>query len=271
MTDFPEIPNCDKPPLIVLTQHRLGGSGKSLIGQLFVDAAFRSGLDVGLYENDDQTFYDAYGKVCHIRMPATEVVVHEPRADVTAHGAFDRAVLAAGSNSCLLYDCSAASLNRHTYVFDELDYALRLHAAGRYCLVLIPVSARPDIARESLVAYEVWRDLLPHPNRIVPVINQRDGNVHDLPAGHDVHTLVRQASDGVFVIPRTTMAVINDWRRSGMRLCDLADTRDILGTAAMAEKIGQDPTIMQMMRRAAGRLLTETDPQMIRLGFLQGL
>jgi hypothetical protein len=271
MIDFPEIPPCDTPPLIVLTQHRLGGSGKSLCGQLLVDAAYRSGLDLKLFENDDQPFYDPYGEVCHIKMPATETVVHNSRADVSAHVSLDRALIAAGPNDCLIYDCSAASINRHTYVFDELDFALRLAAMERYCMVAIPVSARPDLAREALLGFEIWRDLLPFPNRIVPMINQRDGDVHDLPPGHDLHTLIKLASDGVFVIPRTTMAVINDWRRSNMRLCDLADTRDILGTAAMAKKIGQDPTIMQMMRRAAGRLLTESDNQMVRLGFLPGL
>tara|TARA_A100001391_G_scaffold205405_1_gene205801 strand:+ start:1529 stop:2344 length:816 start_codon:yes stop_codon:yes gene_type:complete len=271
MLEIPDLVAAERPPLLTLTSHRLGGTGKSLSGQIVVDAAYRSGLNLAIFENDDQNFYDPYGNVHHVVLPATDEVVHDPIADVRVHGEFDRALLEAGPDDCLIYDCAAASINRHTYVIDQLDVGPRLEAMGRHALVLVPTSAREDIAREALETYEVWRDLLPTPHRIVPMISQRDGDVRHLPAGHDLRKLVKLTGDGAFLVPRIPTAIINDVRRSGMKLCELADTRNLLATKEMARKIGMDPTIVQMMRRSAGTVLSETDAQMRCLGFTLGL
>ncbi|MGV8855897.1 MAG: hypothetical protein ACOH2L_14770, partial [Devosia sp.] len=189
MLEIPELVASELPPLLTLTSQRLGGSGKSLGGQIIVDGSYRSALDLHIFENDNQRFYDPYGPVQHVPLPPTEEVVHDPIADVRIHAGLDRALLAAGPNDCLIYDCAAASINRHTYVVDQLDVGLRLEAMGRHALVLVLTSARDDIARDALETFEVWRDLLPGTHRIVPMISQRDGNIHKLPTGHDLRKL----------------------------------------------------------------------------------
>lgn len=271
MLDFPEIPQSDQPPLIVLTQHRIGGSGKSLAAQLLCEAAHRSGLNLSIFDNDEQRFFDAYGTVSRIKLPASESVVHDPIADIRVHAALDRRLHEAQDNECIIYDCAAASIDRHTFVVDELDIALRLQAMDRHCVVFVPVTVRPDIAREAIVAYEIWRDLLDPPNRVIPVLSHRDGDVRNVPAGHDLRKLLKIARDGVLVVPPTPMAVINEIRLSGLRLGEMADPRNILATAEIAHRIGQDPTIFQLMRRASAKLLTGTDAPMRRLGFTLGL
>lgn len=130
MLEIPDLVAAERPPLLTLTSHRLGGTGKSLSGQIVVDAAYRSGLNLAIFENDDQNFYDPYGNVHHVVLPATDEVVHDPIADVRVHGEFDRALLEAGPDDCLIYDCAAASINRHTYVIDQLDVDPRLEAMG---------------------------------------------------------------------------------------------------------------------------------------------
>lgn len=271
MLDIPELVAAAQPPLVAITSQRLGGCGKSLGGQIVVDGAYRSGLTPRIFENDGQHFYAPYGDVRHVLLPPTDEVVHDQIADIRVHSGFDQALLGAKPDDCLIYDCAAGALNRHTFVVDQLDVGLRLEAMGRHALVLVMTSAREDIAREALETFEVWRDLLPEPHRIVPMISQRDGDIRKLPAGHDLHKLLGIASDGAFLLPRIPMAIVNDIRRSGFKLCDLADTRNPLATAEMARKMGMDPTIVQMMRRSSGTLLSETDEQMTRLGFTLGL
>jgi len=271
MLDIPEIVAANQPPAIAMITQKPGGCSKSFGTQIVVDGAYRSGLDLHIFQNDNQPFYDPYGAVHHTPLPATDEVVHDPIADVRVHSLFDRTLLQAGSTDCLIYDCAAGSLNRHTYIVDQLDLGLRLAAMGRHILILVPTSAREDIARESLETVEVWRDLLPEPHRIVPMISQRDGDIHRLPSGHDLRKLMKIATDGAYLLPRIPMSVLNDIRRSGMKLCDLADPRNPLATAEMARTMGMDPTIVQLMRRAAGTLLSETDEQTMRLGFTLGL
>lgn len=271
MLDIPPLLAVDQPPLLSLCSHRLGGCSKSFMGQLLIDAGCRSALNLDILENDSQRIYDAYGHVQHILLPPTDTIVHDPIADLRVHAGLDRAILKSDHATCIIYDCAAGALNRHTYVVDQLDIGLRLNAMERHCLVLVPTSARDDIAREAIATFEVWRELLPHPHRVVPVVSQRDGDIHNLPKGHDLHTLMKLATDGAFLLPRIPMSILNDIRRSGLTLYELADTSNPLATAAMAAEIGLDPTIVQLMRRAAGSLLSETDPQMVRLGFPLGL
>jgi len=271
MLTIPELTTSDKPPLLTLASQRLGGCGKSLGGQITVDSSYRSALDLHIFENDGQNFYDPYGTVRHVSLPPTDEVVHDQIADVRVHAELDRALLGAGANDCLIYDCAAGSLNRHTYVIDQLDIGPRLVAMDRHALVFVMTSARDDIARQGLETFEVWRDLLPSPHRIVPMISQRDGDIHQVPAGHDLRKLLKIATEGAFLVPRVPMTVVNDIRRSGLKLCELADTRNPLATAEMARKMAMDPTIVQLMRRSASALLSQTDEQMMRLGFTLGL
>ncbi|WP_127143893.1 hypothetical protein [Pelagibacterium montanilacus] len=271
MLDIPEIVAAPQSPLLTIPSHRLGGSAKSFMSQILVDAGHRSGLDLKIFENDSQRFYDPYASVQHILFPPTDVVVHDPIADVRVHSVLDRALLEAGPNDCLIYDTSAASINRLTFVMDQLDVALRLVAMERHALIVVPTSAREDIARDALETYEVWRDLLPAPHRVVPAVSQRDGDIHTLPAGHDLRKLLKVAEDGAFLMPQVPMTIIDGIRRSGLMLFRLGDSRNPLETAEMAKKMGMDPTLVQMMRRAAGTILSETDEQMRRLGFILGL
>lgn len=271
MFEIPELLVAEQPPLLILISHRIGGSGKSLGGQIFCDGAYRSMLNPHIFENDSQRFFDPYGNVHHVPLPPTEEVVHDQIADIRVHIEFDRALLNAAHSDCLIYDCAAASINRHTFVIDQLDIGLRLEAMGRHALVLVPTSAREDIAREAVECWQIWRDLLPSPHRVVPMISQRDGNIHTLPAGHDLRKLLKMSSDGAFLLPRVAMSVVNDIRLSGLKLCELGDSRNPLATAEMAQKMGMDPTLVQMMRRVAGGLLQDTDDQMRRLGFTLAL
>lgn len=271
MFDIPEPAISEQPPALALIQQQIGGSGKSFTGQLLADAAYRSERELGIFENDGQRFYDGYGPVTRLLLPPSEEVVHDPIADVRAHSPLSTALSSLSDDGLLLYDCCAANLNRHTFAIQYTNLPERVLATGRHCLILIPSSARPDIAREALTGYEVWRDLLPSPHRVIPVISRRDGTIDHLPAGHDLLKLVKSAADGVLLMPRTPMAIINDIRRSGLRLCDLADMRNPLSTPEIAARIGQDPTIVEMMRRCAGDMIAKFDPQLQRLGFPLGL
>lgn len=271
MLDIPELVAQERPPLLTMNSHLLGGAGKSLGGHICADAAYRSGLALHIFENDGQRFYDPYVSVNQVVLPPSEELLHDQIADIRVHRGFDKALRDAGPTDCVIYDCAAASLNRHTFVVDQLDIGLRLEAMGRYALILVPTSAREDISREALVTWEVWRDLLPSPHLIVPMISQRDGNVHSLPAGHDLRKLLKLANDGALLLPRIAMSVVNDIRLSGLKLCELGDSRNPLATAQMADKMGMDPTLVQMMRRVAAGLLEDTDAQMQRLGFTLAL
>lgn len=271
MLEIPELAVQQQPPLLILSSHPLGGCSKSFTTQIFVDGAYRAGLNLHIVENDNQRFYDPYGDVNHLPMPPAEELIHDQLADIRAHAGFDKAVREAKPNDCVTYDCAAASLNRHTFVIDQLDVALRLEAMERYIMVAIPTSAREDIARQALEAWEVWRDLLPSPHIIIPVISQRDGDVRRLPEGHDLRKLLRIANDGAFLLPRVPMSVVNDMRLSGLKLCELGDSRNPLATGEMARKMGMDPTLVQLMRRVAAGVLMDTDVQMERLGFTLGL
>ncbi|KQN73480.1 hypothetical protein [Devosia sp. Leaf64] len=271
MLDFPEIRQQEMPPLLIMTQHRLGGVGKSLVAHLLAEASHRSLLSLWLYDNDGQQFLKPYGQLTRLLLAATEIVVNDPLADIRAHEALDQRLHMALPNDILLYDGAASSINRHTYAVDQLDFGPRLEAIGRYAMIAIPVTTRPDIARDALVAFEIWRDLLPSPHIIVPFISNRDGDVRNVSPGHDLRKLVKMANDGVVVIPPTPMAIINEIRLSGLTLGDMADPRKILEIAKIAESIGQNPTIFQLMRRASAKLITETDGAMRRLGFTLGL
>jgi hypothetical protein len=271
MLDFPSLTQRDDAPALVMTSHSSGGASKTTTSLFALDAAWRSSRSLAILENDRQDSLAAYGPVTRVIFAPTEEVVHDPIADIVAHDPLDQALRNLGEATTIFYDGAAASLNRHTYVFEMLNVADRLAALGRHCLVLIPVSARHDLARESLQGYETWRTLLPAPHQIIPVLFHRDGDLRGVPAGHDLRKLLKMASDGVLVQPRVPMPVLIQHRRSGMKLCDLADSRNPLATAEIAARIGIAPSIVEMMRRCAGDALNYMDPQFQRLGFPLGL
>lgn len=259
------------PPALVLTQQQIGGSGKTFVSQIAIDAAIRAGIDLTIFENDGQTVFDCHGGATRIVLPATEEVVHDPLADVRAHAPLSAALTGLEANAMVFYDGCAASLNRHTFGIQYTNIPERLVAMGRHMVVLLVVSARPDIAREGLICYEVWRDMLGAPHRVIPVVSERDGSTKSLPAGHDVNKLVKMAADGVITLPRIPMPVINEARRTGMRLSDLGDPRNPLDTPDIAGRTGQDAATLELVRRCIGEFLVELDPQLQRLGFPLGL
>lgn len=271
MLEFPLPTQRDMPPALIVSSHYSGGSSKSQGLIYSADVCWRAGRDLSIFENDRQPILNAYGSVTRVVLSPTEEVVHNSVADIEAHAAFDDALRNVTENTTILYDCAAASLNRHTYIFDMLNVADRLAAMGRYCMVEVPVSARNDLARESLLTYETWRLLLSAEHLVIPFVFHRDGDAGRVPPGHDLHKLISMAGDGVLVQPRIPMPVLTDYRRSGMKLCELADARNPLDTGEMAARIGIHPSLVEMMRRCAGDALTFIDPQFERLGFRLGL
>src|SRR5690606_38137317 len=121
------------------------------------------------------------------------------------------------------YDTSAASLNRLGYVIDMLNIPDRVAAMESHCLVLVPASARPDIASEALATFQVWKSIMPSPHRVVPVIFHRDGDPSRVPEGHPLRALVAVAEDGCIVQPRVPMQVLLAHKGSGLPLYQLAD------------------------------------------------
>jgi hypothetical protein len=271
LLDFPPILQREAPPALMMTSHISGGASKTQSSIYALDAAWRAARDLVIFENDRQDIFGAYGPVTRLVLAATEQVVHDPIADIAGHEAFDVALRNTTDKTTILYDGAAASLNRHTYVFDMLNVADRIAALGSYCVVFVPVSARSDLARESLLTFTTWRELLPAPHAIIPVVFHRDGDAGKVPRDHDLAKLVKRADDGVLVQPRVPMAVLTQLRQSGMKLCELADARNPLDTGDIAARIGIAPTLVELMRRCAGDALDFIDPQFERLGFQFGL
>jgi hypothetical protein len=271
MLEFPPLVQRKDPPALCVTSQISGGASKTTTLGFALDAAWRSGRNVLIYENDRQDSLRAYGKVTRLAFPPSEDLVHEPLADVYTHGPFDTDLRKLDEKTTLFYDGAANALNRHTYVFETLNVAGRLAARGRYCVIFVPVSARADLAREGLLVFQTWRALLPAPHMVVPVVFHRDGDPSKVAADHDLRRLVAIASDGFITQPRIPMAVLIQHRRSGLKMCDLADARDPLATDAIAKRIGLDPTVVEMMRFNAAEMLRSLDPQFQKLGFTLGL
>lgn len=271
MLEFPPLVPRDLPPAVAMTSHISGGAGKTTFALMMLDVAWRSSCRLFIFENDRQPCLAAYGDVQRVLLAPAEEIVHDSLADVMNHASFDTTVRGLQPGDFAFYDGAAASLNRHSYVWEMLNFAGRLEAMGRYMMVAVPVTTRADLARESLVVYETWRELLSPAHIVIPVILHRDGDPRKVPAGHDLHTLVKLARDGVIVQPRIPMPILIQQRRSGMKLCELADARDPLTTEAIAKRIGMDPTIVELMRRCSADILTAIDPQLERLGFQLGL
>lgn len=271
MLDFPPIATRELPPSLTVTTHVSGGSSKTTTSFYTLDAAYRASRDIVIFDNDGIKSLQSYGKVVRVQLAPTETVVNEPLADVEAHADFDEAIRKITDSTLIHYDCAAASVNRHTYIMDMLNVPDRLEALGRYAVLFVPVSARVDLAEESLNTFEAWRALFPEPHMVIPVVFWRDGDPRRVGSNHPLAKLIKIANDGVLVQPRVPMPILTQYRRTGMKLCELADGRDPLDTTKIAARTGIEPHVMEMMRRCAGDALANMDPQFQRLGFPLGL
>lgn len=269
---FPLPNQIDVAPGLVIVSQISGGTSKTWTATLIIDAAVRAGRTLKIFENDRQDILGAYGKVNRIKLAATEEVVHNPVADIEVHEDLDTALrrLAKHKDETVVYDTSAASLNRLGYVIDMLNIPDRVAAMESHCLVLVPASARPDIASEALATFQVWKSIMPSPHRVVPVIFHRDGDPSRVPEGHPLRALVAVAEDGCIVQPRVPMQVLLAHKGSGLPLYQLADLRDPLATMDIAKRAGITPVVAELMRRACADVLAEFDPQLARLGFQLG-
>ena len=271
MLEFPPVTARDLPPALSVTSHISGGSSKSTTSFYALDAAWRSSRELIILDNDGLDALNAYGKVIRVHLAPTEDVVNEPLADIIAHQPFDQALREMTDKTMIHYDGAAASLNRHTFVMDMLNVPDRLEALGQYGVIYVPVSARLDLAKESLETFKVWRALFQSPHMVIPVVFHRDGDPSRVASDHPLAKLVKTATDGFIVQPRVPMTILTQYRRTGMKLCELADSRDPLGTGELAARIGIAPALVEMMRRCAGDALSAMDPQFQRLGFHLGL
>lgn len=262
----------DAPPGLIIVSQISGGTSKTWTSTLVIDAAIRAGRTLHIFENDRQDILQAYGSVRRIKLAATEEVVHNPTADIEVHEDLDAALrrLAEHEDETIVYDTSAASLNRLGYVVDMLNIPDRIVAMGSHCLVLVPVSARQDIASEALVTFKVWKSIMPAPHRVVPVIFYRDGDPTRVSEDHPLRSLVAMAEDGCIVQPRVPLQVLLAHKGSGLPLYQLADLRDPLATMDIAKRAGIAPVMAELLRRACADVLADIDPQMALLGFRHG-
>lgn len=269
---FPLPEQSSAAPSLVIVSQIPGGASKTWTATLAIDAAVRSGRSVRIFENDTQPILGAYGDVTRIKLASTEDVVHNSTADIEVHAPLDEAIrhFADHPDQTVVYDTSAASLDRLSYVVDMLNIADRLEAMGSHCVILVPASARPDIAGDALITCKVWRSIMPHPHRIVPVIFHRDGDPARVPEDHPLREVVAGSEDGVIVQPRVPMPVLLAHKKSGLPIFALADTRDPLATAQIANRAGIEPVMAELMRRACADVLAQIDPGFERLGFRFG-
>jgi hypothetical protein len=271
MLDFPPVEPRDLPPALTIASHIVGGASKTTTGFYVLDAAWRSCLEPIIFSNDEVPIFKSYGTLHHLPLAPTETVVGEPLADIVAHEAFDAALRKWTDKQLLHYDCAAASLNRHSYVMEMLNVADRVVAMGSYATIFVPASARTDLSDGSLETFKVWRSLFPAPHMVIPVVIHRDGNPRQISASHPLAKLVKLASDGVIVQPPVPMSILTEYRRTGMKLWKLADSRDPLDTTALAAGIGLPATILETIRSCVAGALGSMDPQLQRLGFYLGL
>ena len=269
---FPLPEQSPTAPGLVIVSQIPGGTSKTWTATLAIDAAVRSGCNVRIFENDTQPILAAYGNVTRIKLASTEDVVHNSTADIEVHAPLDEAIrqFVDHPDQTVVYDTSAASLDRLSYVVDMLNIADRLDAMGSHCVILVPASARPDIASDALTTCKVWRSIMPAPHRVIPVIFHRDGDPTRVPDDHPLRKLVANAEDGVIVQPRVPMPVLLAHKKSGLPVFALADMRDPLATTEIAKRAGIEPVMAELMRRACADVLAEIDPNFERLGFRFG-
>jgi hypothetical protein len=154
-------------------------------------------------------------------------------------------------------------------ILDQLDVNGQLVELDVSALVLVPVSARADVAEAALATYVAMARVLPD-QFVMPVVFFRDGDPVDLPSDHAFWKLMGRAKHGVITQPRIIRQIGLLLERTDKTLSDMADTTDDKAIEQLAVKLDTSEVRVRMLISVCRDIVVHIDEQFHPLGFQPG-
>ncbi len=265
-----ESPTFQKPPRFIVTaQDR--SAGKTFTAALLASYGQQCGYEVCILQNDSQKRLDMYGEVIKIPLATSSEVMENELADVDKHEGLLALIreLETNPKKLIIYDTSAGSIGRIPIVFDSLSIADRLTAMGEFALVVVPLTARNDIAASAVATMKAMSKALPG-HYIVPIKNHRDGSPNDLPADHAFHAALRLAKHGFLSLPHINKQAALLLEQTTRPLHHIADPQGPVSALELASELGTTEGRAEVVMTTARHILAGTLKEANGLGFQLG-
>jgi hypothetical protein len=259
--------NLEKPPrLLMFAQDR--SSGKTLSGQAMLSFSVYAGYKPFILQNDEQTRLMRYGQVETIRLAGTTEVMENEMSDIDRHEKLLELIDELKDNPELLivYDMAAGSVGRLADIFDELAINERLLEIGETALVIVPVTARADIADAALFTINQFQGALAD-HLVMPIINYRDGSPADLGPDHPFHQALKSAKNGVLEFPAINKQSALLFERMDRTLHDVVALEGSAAISGLAAELGTSAARATLLVGTCQKILTGLKPQAESLGF----